>query len=48
MYSKDQIYQAIEFGTELGDTAGFAEGHDGWIENKMEEFVKSLVPFNSC
>ena len=44
LYTKDQIYEAIEFGTDLAETAGFAEGHDSWIEKMMENFVNSLKP----
>jgi len=42
VYTKNQIYEAIEFGTKLGNTAGFDEGHDSWIENQMDLFIKSI------
>lgn len=45
LYTKDDIYKAIEFGTELGNTAGFEEGHDGWIEEMMDRFIKRLKTF---
>lgn len=43
-FSKEDIEKAIEFGTELGNTAGFEEGHDGWIDEMCVRFIETLKP----
>jgi hypothetical protein len=42
LYTIDDINKAIDFGTELAQTAGFEEGHDSWIESKIDAFIESL------
>ena len=46
LYTKEQLYDAIEFGTNLSRTRGFDEGHDRGIENQMNKFINSLSPVN--
>lgn len=46
-FTKDEMYKAIEFGTELANTTGYAEGHDGWIDDRMDDFMRSLKPTSS-
>jgi hypothetical protein len=47
-YTEQQICDAIEFGTELGNTTGFFEGDDSWIENQIEDFIKRLNETNEA
>jgi len=41
-YTKEQIYLTIDFGTELGQTTGFFEGEDSWIEETTDKFIETL------
>ena len=43
-WKKEHIYAAIDFGTELANTAGFDEGHDGWIDTQIDKFIQSIKP----
>lgn len=41
-YTRDDMYEALEFGCWLSQTAGYEEGHDAWIENHMEKFIQGV------
>lgn len=42
LYTAEQVSEAIDFGIELGQTAGFFEGNDSWIEKQVDKFFTNL------
>ena len=38
-YTLSDINAAIDFGTKLGQTTGYFEGNDSWIDRQEEHFI---------